>query len=147
MGIKKVDSIFSPPFIPFRDQISNLDSFHIIYINGYDLDDEDLSGVDPSSRSIVSTADRTTTALVKSIIIQDRFSCFTLLKTKGDVKQSEFNLDKYFEEKKNWRYSMCEMYPIRIDEINITNFTGDEVLDRMMRQTEYIGLRVWYIEK
>ena len=42
---------------------------------------------------------------------------------------------------------MCEMYPIRIDEINITNFTGDEVLDRMMRQTEYIGLRVWYIEK
>lgn len=137
--------MYASAFVPFRDQISNLDSFHIMYINGYDLDDDDVSSINPSNRSIVNTADRTTVALVRNIIIQDRFSCFSLLETKGKVENVDMTLQEYLEKKKEWRYSMCEMFPIRVEEINITCFNGEEILKRMMRQLDYIGLRVWYV--
>lgn len=139
--------MYASPFVPFRDQISELKSFHILYINGYNLDDDDFSNKDPSDRSIVKTADKATMALVKSIIIQDRFSCFTLIQSKGHLETKELSFDEYLNEKKNWTYSLCELYPIRINEIDITNFTGHEVYEKMICQEKYIGVRVWYIEK
>ena len=88
--------VYASPFTPFRNQIEDLDSFHLMYINGSDLDDTDFSFVEPENRTIVDTADVTTTAIVKSYLIQDRYSCYILIKSKGSVVHRDISLKEYF---------------------------------------------------
>lgn len=139
--------VYASPFTPFRNQIEDLESFHLIYVNGSDLDDNDFSLTDPEFRTIVDTADVTTTAIVKSYLIQDRYACYILIKSKGDVIHRDISLQEYFEEKDTWQYSLLEMYPTVHQKVDITSFTGQELYEKMTMHKDDIGCRVWYVER
>lgn len=139
--------VYASPFTPFRDQIEDLESFHLMYINGIDLNDQDFTVVDPQQRTIFNTVDVTASAIVKSYLMQDRYSCYILIKSKGPVTKMDITLEDYFANKHKWQYSLLEMYPDRYDEIDITDFTGEDLYIKMMEQREFIGCRVWFVPK
>lgn len=139
--------IYASPFIPFRNQIETLESFHLLYINGRDLDAGEHSTVNPDYTTLVNTTEDTTTAIVNSCLIQDRYTCYTLIQSKGVTKHEDITLDNYFKRKSEWQYSLMEMYPVKDCTIDFTNFTSQELMEKVEKQISQIGCRVWYVEK
>ena len=135
--------IYASPFTPFREQIEQIESFHIVYLSCIDLDNAEE---DPNPDNIVKLAKTTTTALVNSSLIQDRYACYTLIKSKGRTRHETMTLEEYFKRRSEWHYSMLEVFPTRSESVDITSFTAEELCEKVATQRHHIGCRVWYVK-
>lgn len=120
---------------------------HIIYINSCNIDD----CYDYTSYSNIFHMSKTAVKeLIRSQIISDRLSAYDCLI--GDVHKVEFkctdeNLTMYKNLINDGRMksSLLEIYPTIYYEMNITNFTGEEIIQMMDDADKCLQCRLWWV--
>lgn len=129
-------------FIKDKDE-----SLHLIYINSLDLSNPNI----PATRTVLDTMKQATDDLVRAQNIIDRTSARGLLRClPGVLHKDHFvcnyeNLKRVKEIQAKIKYSMLEIYPTTRFEINVTNFTGEEVVDMVHRAYKNCRCRLWWL--
>lgn len=146
-------TIMQEPILKYiRD---NDQDMHIIYINSVDLSSSDLS----PCHNVLDNWKQVTKDLVRSQTVIDRLSGYELLlctqsmassiSGKSTINKSEFpctydNLLKIREIQRQTRYSLLEIYPTIQYDINITKFSGDDVVNAIHSAYNVCSCRLWW---
>jgi len=120
---------------------------HIVYVNSVDLSSPKLK----PCHNVLDTWRQATHDLVRSQTVIDRLSAYKLLRCQpGVMNKEEFicNYDnmqrvKNIQEKTN--YSLLEIYPTEQCDVNIVNFTGDDVVQATKKAYDKCRCRLWWI--
>ena len=124
---------------------------HILYVNSFDIQgDEHIK----SKHNVLKNAIQATNILIKNTLIQDRLICYRTLfcndENSVETELGEFTVcsfRKYIRDRKNWKYSLLEIYPRKICEVDIINFVGQDALHKCEEATDYLSYRLWYVPK
>ena len=90
--------------------------------------------------------------LIKSQTLIDRLVAYELLLSKGlPIKKLSFPCDyKHLlmvkEKRTKIKYSLLEIYPIKSHDINITNFTSDDISNALDDLYSKCRCHFWWIE-
>jgi len=122
---------------------------HLVYINS-----DNLSA--PPDVTINTALDRTKQAidaLIRSHGVIDRQIGYDIIRCHnpdGEIHKDEFpctpdNLQRLSTIWDNLHCSMLEVYPQKGVEVNITDFTGDDVLDKIAEARDICHCRLWWV--
>lgn len=136
--------IMQEPILRYVDE--NNEPLHLIYVNSIDLSQPEIL----PCNNIVDTWKQTANNLIRSQTVIDRLSCYELLRCKSEqINKSEFTcnyknmvLVKQIQDKV--RFSMLEIYPNGYYQVDITSFTGDDVLNQMTKAYHNCKCRLWW---
>jgi predicted acylesterase/phospholipase RssA len=126
---------------------------HIVYVNSFNIETSEPS---KNSRNALGVSIDATGVLVKSLLVADRRECANFLfrncETLGQTPKlitqdaTLKNLTRYFETRDQWKASLLEIYPRRIFEVDITNFSGANVVKKVRDARSYLSMRIWYLD-
>lgn len=139
-------TILRQPLLSYAEE--NSEKVHIIYINSVNLSQPDRRDI----RNVVDTWRQATSDLVRTQTVIDRLSAYELLLCNGrDVEKREFscnyqNLLNIKEAQKVIHASLLEIYPTSSNEINITHFNGEDVVEHIHRMSGKLFCRFWWIK-
>lgn len=141
--------IFASPLTPMRDVISSSSGshLHIIYISSFDM--ENIK-TDNKVGNLFQMGQNTLGEMVQSLCIQDRLTAIDIIKrrSRGIVKfisSCEINIDNIIDIEKNSENSLLELFPTGDGiEIDITSFTGEDVVKLIKEARKSYGARLWY---
>ncbi len=138
-------TIMQEPILKYvRD---NNTSQHIIYINSIDLSNPNINPI----HNVLDTLKEATQDLVRSQTVIDRLSGYKLLRCyPGNMNVEEFicnyeNMERIKEIQSKIKYSMLEIYPIDIFEINIVSFTSDDIVTAIRAAYKNCKCRFWWL--
>ena len=142
----------SSPLIVMADPIfkyvnKNDTSMHLIYVNSVNLSIHDNKLIN----NIIDNVKEATSDLVRSSIVNDRLAGYKLLnKFPGAIQYKEFSCNyenimiiKNIQTK--IKYSLLEIYPMVRHEINIVNFNGNDIINKLNIAYKNLGCRFWFI--
>lgn len=105
-------------------------AMHIIYINSVDLSNH----LEKEAHNIVDTVKEVTSNMVRASTVSDRLAAYKLLRYhSGILQKKKFlcnydNIERIKQIQNMINYSMLEIYPLNKHDINITKFSGDDVV-------------------
>ena len=123
------------------------DSMHMIYVNSVDLSRPLLKPI----HNVIDNWRQATSDLVRSQTVIDRLSGYEILRCHtGDMHKNEFacnyeNMRRLQEIQQTIRYSFLEIYPTENYEINIGNFSGQNVIDAIHKAYPNCRCRLWWL--
>jgi predicted acylesterase/phospholipase RssA len=123
-------------------------SLHLFYINSIDIS----SSIGKECHNVVDTWRQATTDLIRSQTVNDRLSAYELLRCHpGVLRQEQFectydNIERVKKIQAKIRYSLLEIYPKTNLDINVINFTGDEVVGSIKAAYDNCACRLWWLE-
>ena len=127
---------------------SDPEYFHINYLNSKDLSKPNIL----PSHNLFDTWKQAVNDLIKSQTLIDRLVAYELLVSKGlPIQKSSFlcnyeNMLKVKEKRTTIKYSLLEIYPKESHEINITNFTSDDIVNALDKLYDQCHCHFWWIE-
>jgi len=137
------------PLSIMREMILKNDkSFHITYINSKDLSQPKMI----PHHNLFDTWKQAVNDLLKSQTLIDRLAAHTMLKNQGDnIKQETFectydNLLKNKMKREFLKYSLLEIYPTVESDIDITNFTSDDIVRNLHIMYHSCICHFWWID-
>lgn len=139
-------SPLTPMYIPLINSLPN-NNLHIIYVNSFDM----LSPNSAIIRNVVDNLKQTTGDLLRSQAIIDRSLAINLISNGTNlIGPVEFvcnsdNLKSFFNIKYRMNSSMLEIYPIVREEVDVTNFTGDQISLCIANIYTMCKCRLWYV--
>lgn len=126
--------------------LANSGPVHMFYMNPIDVDN--INGTESESNNLLDSWKEATDNLVESITIGDRYSCIVLLEKIALSKNLKVSYiessDMGTVNKIETDYSVLELYPGVYHEINITSFTGDDIVSEIRSSHKDIKFRFWY---
>lgn len=145
---------FASPMTPMKDCLEELEDengLHITYVNTYDLEEQDISTSVDFYPGIFRTGALAFATMVYSILSQDRLNGLKMLDPdigrlhRITLKGSPLILKQIHEFRGSCKRTFLELFTKEVNVIDLTNFTGDDVL-RMMDTTEKeYYCRLWWI--
>lgn len=138
-------SIMQEPI--FKHVKNNNDSLHIIYANSVDLSVPHVNEI----HNIIDTWRQTADFLIKFQTVIDRLSAYELLRFNSeDIKKDEFNCNYenmllIKEIYTKIKYTVLEIYPSPRKEINLSRFTGNDIVDAIRDCYGNCRCRLWWI--
>ena len=127
---------------------SDPEYFHINYINSKDLSKPNIL----PSHNLFDTWKQAVNDLIKSQTLIDRLVAYELLLSKGlPIKKLSFPCDyKHMlmikKKRSTIKYSLLEIYPKECHEINITNFTSEDIVNTLDKLYDQCHCNFWWIE-
>lgn len=119
---------------------------HLFYINNTNLNG--LYG--GKCHNVMDTWTQAVHNVIKSQIIVDRYCAYDIIKSlNGHVHNTSFscnhhNLKNLLELQEHSKYTFTELYPNENIEIDITNFTGDDVVNAIHNVYDKCHCRLWW---
>ena len=132
--------VHSSPLTPLSIDIQHIERWHIIYLSCYNTDNPSKSNLDGS---IIDTVGYATKTIIDSNIQTDKYQCYEMLYQRGKITEEIMGLEEYFKRRDEWFSSVMEIYPVVDNNLDLSGFTGDDVVNIMLN-TE-IRTRVWYV--
>ena len=145
-------TIMHEPILKYVNE--NAKSMHIIYVNSVDLSNPN----DKPVGNILDSIKGATGSLIRSIIIADRLAGYKLLRyycdressEKKSINRAEFsctyeNVECVKIVQSKIKYSMLEIYPIDKFDVNIVNFTGEDVINGIHDAYENCKCHFWWL--
>lgn len=137
---------FASPFTAFSSAITNrYDSYSLTYINCMDVEsaccDNDYDNTLQNGRSAASE-------LVKSSITSDRLMAINAIAKGEPIHFLSFSLDDLqtiCEKRLSVKRSLLEIYPRVYSELDILNFTGEDVIQCRERARSVLLLRFYWV--
>ena len=120
---------------------------HIIYINSTDLSRPNTKEI----HNVLDTWKQATNNLVRSQTVIDRLSGYELLRCHPGTMNKEYftcnyeNLQRVKEIQSRIKYSMLEIYPIDVFDIEIVKFTGNDVISAIHAAYKNCQCRFWWL--
>lgn len=121
---------------------------HIIYINSIDLSRPNIK----PCHNVLETWRQATKDLIRSQTVNDRISGYELLRCQGgNILEDEFqcnfeNMQRIKNIQSRVMYSMVEIYPMENNDVNICNFTGEDVVEAIRKSYGNCRCRLWWLE-
>jgi hypothetical protein len=125
---------------------------HIVYVNSFNIETNEPS---KNPRNALGASIDATGLLVKSLLIADRRECANFLfrncDTLGQTPElitkdaTRKNLAWYFQNRNQWKASLLEIYPREIFEVNITDFSGANLVKMVRDARSFLNMRIWYL--
>lgn len=122
-------------------------SMHMIYVNSVDLS----RPVNKPIHNVIDTWRQATSDLIRSQTVIDRLSGYEILRCHpGDMHKNEFtcnyeNLLRIKQIQQHVSYSLLEIYPTQTYEVNIANFSGDDVITAIRAAHSHCRCRMWWV--
>ncbi len=122
-------------------------SLHLIYVNSIDLSKPQTI----TCHNVVDTFNQTAKNIVRTQTVIDRLAAYELFRCHpGTMHKEEFacnfeNMKRIKCLKEKINFSMLEIYPTNSDEIDITNFTGDDVVNLIRNTYNSCRCRFWWL--
>lgn len=139
-------TIMQEPILKYAREVQT--ALHIIYINSVDLSSPNIDPI----HNVIDAWKQATHNLVRSQTVVDRLSGYELLKAFdcGHIKKMEFKashdtLLTLKEAQKTMVCSLLEIYPTKICDIDILNFTNKDIVRGMKDAYDHSTCRLWYI--
>lgn len=120
---------------------------HIVYVNSVDLARPDNKPI----RNILDNWKQAAHDLVRSQTVIDRLSAYELLRCHpGDINKDEFvcnydNMIRIKDIQTKTKYTMLEIYPNGIYDVDIVNFTGIDVINSIRTAYKNCRCRLWWL--
>jgi len=120
---------------------------HIFYINSVDLSSPHAK----PTNNIIDTVKEVTKNMVRASTVNDRLEAYKLLRYyPGDMYKEEIicsyeNIQKIKLIQTKIRYSMLELYPSIENQVNITKFKGEDVINAMHNVYDKCKCRFWWL--
>lgn len=120
---------------------------HIIYVNSLDLSSPRSNAIN----NVLDTWRQATINLIRSQTVVDRLAGYELLRCNpGTMNREEFlcnydNMQRVKEIHNKVKYSMLEIYPVGNYDIDISSFTGDDVINGIKASYADCKCRLWWI--
>jgi predicted acylesterase/phospholipase RssA len=120
---------------------------HLVYINSMDLSGNSEI---PTTNALANWK-QTASELIRFATINDRQTCVNLLRCHpGTMNKEEFpcnyeNLQRVKLIRTKTKYSMIEIFPMNNYDINITNFTGNDIVKSMNDSYSNCRCRLWWL--
>lgn len=120
---------------------------HIIYVNSVDLSSPNINPI----HNILDTWKQATRDLVRSQTVIDRLAAYELLRCyPGSMNKEEFicnhdNMKRIEQIQSRVKYSMLEIYPTDNFDIEIVNFSGDDVIRGIHKAYKNCKCRLWWL--
>jgi predicted acylesterase/phospholipase RssA len=120
---------------------------HITYINSKDLSQANVK----QGHNLFDTWIAAVNNLIKSQTLLDRLIAHELLFNNKNVDYIKFNctydnLMKNKEKRQNCRFTLLEIYPTKESDIDITNFTGDDVVKNIKLISSSCQCHFWWVD-
>lgn len=138
-------SIMQEPILKYiKDKNASL---HIVYVNSVDLSS-------PNSKpghNVLDTWRQATKNLIRSQTVIDRISGYELLRCHpGTMHKEEFictydNLERVKKVQSLVNYTMLEIYPTDNFDIEITKFTGEDIINAIHTAYKNCRCRLWWL--
>lgn len=135
--------VHSSPLTPLSNDIQYIGRWHIVYLTPYNMDVLKTTNFDGT---IIDTIAYATKTIIDSNIKTDRHRCYEMLTQLGKVTEDTMTIEEYLKRKDEWHSSVMEIYPLVDNKVDLSNFTGDDVVDIMLNTYQDIIIRVWYVE-
>lgn len=123
----------------------NKKNLHITYLNCMNLSEpENLTSI-----NILQNSRRTIKKAIRCQITADRLTAHNCISHFGDVDYQEYPIDQITDvQQQRYQYqaSLLEIYPTDCKEIDITNFTGKEVIESIDQNYSKLACRLWYVQ-
>jgi hypothetical protein len=140
--------IYASPLTPFSSYLRNLESFHLVYLCGYDLESVKVKYTE-DPQSIFQHTINATDYMVKGNLLSERILVLTILSFRASknrkVIRRDMTLQEYFEMRSEFQFSYLEVYPTRLDSVNVLEFSSKDCINIMETQIEYIACCCWYV--
>lgn len=120
---------------------------HIVYVNSVDLSKCNIK----PSRNVIDTWRQATKDLVRSQTGLDRMAAYNLFRCHpGTLHKDEFmctydNMERVKAIESTVKYSMLEVYPIETLDVDLSNFSGTDVVAAMKKLYHKCGCRLWWL--
>jgi predicted acylesterase/phospholipase RssA len=120
---------------------------HIVYVNSVDLSAPNSKPI----HNVLDTWRQATSDMVRSQNVNDRLSAYELLRCHpGTIHKEEFactfeNLERVKKIQAKVKYSLLEIYPAGVFEIDITRFSGDDIIKVIHSAYPECKCRLWWI--
>lgn len=125
-------------------------SMHLYYLSSVNLDQTE----DMNSNNVLDVWRKATEDLIRSSTVTDRLQAYDILQSQNaPIKKMNFScsnpdaLKKINHIYKKCRYSLLELYPTKIIEIDIVNFVGQDVVNAINEAYKVIDARFWWISE
>lgn len=138
-------TIMEEPILKYVND--NGTSMHIIYINSVDLSNHNNKLLN----NIIDTVKEVTGNMVRASTVNDRLAGYKLLRYyPGLMNKENFvctyeNLERIKFVQTKIKYSMLEIYPHVESQINIINFTGEEIVKAIHEVYDKCRCRFWWL--
>lgn len=129
----------------------NDDPLHLIYVNSVDLSNPNQKPI----HNVIDTLKQATNDLVLSQIVIDRLCGHELIRScdwnNNNMNKEEFrcnydNMERVKLIQNKIKYSIIEIYPKGLFEIDIIKFTGDDVINAIHATYNNCHCRLWWIQ-
>lgn len=120
---------------------------HIIYINSINLSNPDIKPI----YNVVDTLKQSTHDIVRSQTVIDRLAAYELLRRyPGTMNEEQFicnyrNIQYVKRIQSLIRYSLLEIYPEKQYDIDLVNFTGNDIVSSMKTIYKQCLCRLWWL--
>ncbi len=138
-------TIMREPLIKYIKE--NNCNLHIIYVNSLDLSSTDTKPI----HNVIDNWKQATHDLIRSQIVTDRLAAYELLRCySNNIIKKEFacnnaNLKRIKQIYQSVKYSMLEIYPIKRFDIEIDNFTCNDILNSIDLSYSNSRCRFWFV--
>lgn len=132
---------------PHLDKVNGREALHLNYFSSFDLQASHAA----RPRTMYANGTSTVGELIKSLCIQDRLAAIELLRTPGyaidyvELEGNQDNLKLVHTIRQQSLKSLLELYPREDRTINLTEFTGTDIINLMASTRQHYRLRFWYI--
>ena len=122
---------------------------HLVYINSRDLSNHDAV----VENNVIHTVLQATDQMIRSQNLIDRASAWNILNAiSHDIGYSEFpcnyeNMSKVSSLYEELDYSLLEIFPNKLYSINIANFGGSDVTEKLEEAYKDCSCRFWWVKK
>lgn len=145
---------FASPLTAMQEEIRKISresdegGVHIVYVSGYDV--EVNMGISNTTRlSMGDLFDTIPNHVVRGMVLSDRSCAYHIVTENGnDIPMFAMagisSLPQIINNRKKCRSSLIEIYPINSIEIDIYNFTGDDLVKTIKCMKNKLGIRLWW---
>lgn len=145
---------YASPLTPLRDCLEELEDsegLHITYVNTYDIEDQKIGSSVDFYPGIFRTGAIAFATMVFSILSQDRVNGLKMLNedigelNRVTLKGNKTVLKSILDFRKKVKRSFLELYTTSNSNIDLTDFTSDDILEVMDKTKEEYYCRFWWV--
>lgn len=138
---------YASPLTPLQDIIKRKDTYHMVYINPYNIEDRLTVEGNNDKNNIIDVGKHIIDILVRAHIVQDRHVAYMLLKPYNNIVRfdipNNISLVECLKNKYKYKRSLLELYNPIGDCINLINFNGNDIRNIVLKSKDNIQGRFW----
>ena len=141
---------YGSPLTPLYDELEEISGpIHITYLNGHNVDDTVHTVSKSSDSNMMDVWNTVSKHVIRGTISSDRLCARNIIQhsCSGTMHYQCYDISKLshvLNARQHAKASLVEIYPTRPNPINLTKFTGDDLIRKVKDNSNHLGIRVWW---